>query len=369
MSRRIFHTALFVVGGTLLGLSVTRSVAQTAPKNPLIYSSYSGKSVAVKNASEWATRRLEILKGIQKVTGPLPSGTAKRPAPAVTFKDTLSHPVFVRYRIHLTSGPGEFVPAFLYIPNGLKKGDKAPAMVALHGTGAKGKLLVDSLTANPNQSLATELAYRGYVVIAPDYPSFGELSKHNFAEDRFESGMAQATFNNMCCIDYLQSRNDVAPGSIGAIGHSLGGHTAMFLGALDERVKIVVSSCGWTPFEYYDAGKQVTERYGSKLGAWAQDRYMPHVRDKFQSNPSLLPFNFDELIATLAPRHFFSNSPINDSNFDVEGVRIGEKSARKVYELLGVSDRMEVHYPEAAHDFPVEVRNLAYQKIDQVLKK
>src|SRR5690606_15943086 len=104
------------------------------------------------------------------------------------------------------------------------------------------------------------------------------------------------------------------------IGHSLGGHNALFVGAFDERLKVVVSSCGWTLMDHYDIGEQASAQYGGRLGPWAQDRYMPLLRDKFQLDGERFPFDFDEVIAALAPRHFLSVSPVNDSNFDVEGV-------------------------------------------------
>lgn len=333
----------------------------------LEYRTAEGVVKTVNKKGDWPFKRKQILAGIQEVTGPLPD-LKNLPVPAVTFIDTLRGKLFNRYTIHLQSYPGEIVPALLYIPNNLPAGGRVPAMIALHGTGEKGKFLTDSSAAGPNRATATELAYRGYVVLAPDYPSFGELAGHDFSKDRYESGMMLATFNNIRCLDYLQSRHDVDSRNIGAIGHSLGGHTAMFLGAFDQRVKIVVSSCGWTPFGSYNAGKSVTERYGGKLGPWAQDRYMPFVREKFGLDPAKMPFDFDEVIAAIAPRYFFSNSPVNDGNFNVEGVKKGEASARRIYKLLEADDHLEVHYPDAGHDFPLEVRELAYRKIDKVLK-
>ncbi len=35
---------------------------------------------------------------------------------------------------------------------------------------------------------------------------------------------------------------------IGVIGHSLGGHNAIFTATFDERLKAVVTSCGFTGF-------------------------------------------------------------------------------------------------------------------------
>src|SRR5260221_2395852 len=57
-------------------------------------------------------------------------------------------------------------------------------------------------------------------------------------------------------VDLLQSRPEVDPARIGAIGHSLGGHNAMFVGLFDERIMVIVSSCGWTPLhDYYEIGR------------------------------------------------------------------------------------------------------------------
>ena len=212
-------------------------------------------------------------------------------------------------------------------------------MVALHGTGDLGKKLVDGFSTLPNRAYAKELAQRGYVVIAPDYPSMGDLINYDFKTDRYESGTMKGIFDHMRCVDLLQSRKEVDPKRIGVIGHSLGGHNAMFLGAFDTRLKVIVSSSGWTLMDYYDIGEAASKRYGGRLGPWAQDRYMPLLRDKFNLDPEKIPFDFDEVIAALAPRAFFSNSPINDSNFSVEGVRKGIAAAMEVYNFFKASDK------------------------------
>ena len=106
--------------------------------------------------------------------------------------------------------------------------------------------MVDGQGPLANRSYARELAQRGYVVIAPDYPGFGDLRDYDFKTDRYESGTMKSIFDNIRCIDLLQSRIDVDPDRIGAIGHSLGGHNALFTGAFDKRLKVIVSSCGWT---------------------------------------------------------------------------------------------------------------------------
>ncbi len=90
--------------------------------------------------------------------------------------------------------------------------------------------------------------------------------------------------------------------------------------------------------------------------------------EKFDLDAEKVPFDFDEIIAAIAPRAFFSNSPLYDSNFSVEGVRKGISSAREVYSFMNVPDKLQVVYPAAAHDFPEETRKMAYEFLDKQLR-
>lgn len=109
-------------------------------------------------------------------------------------------------------------------------------------------------------------------------------------------------------------------------------------------------------------------KYGGRLGPWAQKRYMPLFLDKYNQDGGKTPFDFDEIIATFAPRPFFSNSPLYDANFDVNGVKKGIENASKVYHLFKAEGNLQVHYPGSGHDFPTEVRLKAYRFIDKILR-
>jgi acetyl esterase/lipase len=280
----------------------------------LFYKDASGNTKAVRSIAEWEIKRQQILTRMQLAMGPLPSRNRAAPL-QVTLKDSLRQRNHLRYEITFMAAPGEPVSAFLFAP--LKEGKHA-AVLALHGTSALGKRAVTSEnTGKKNRAYAEELADRGYVVIVPDYPSFGDMKDYDFAQDRYESGTMKAIFNHMRCIDLLQSMRNVDSTRIGVIGHSLGGHNAMFVGAFDRRIKVIAASCGWTKFSYYNIGEEASKRYGGRLGPWAQTRYMPLLRDKFGLEQQRMPFDLTEVIAALAPRPFYSNSPLNDANFDV----------------------------------------------------
>ena len=357
---RIFQLSVF----TLL-MFCARPDIYAQQSDLLTYTTGSGKAAAVKSKKDWERKRSQILKGMEEAMGALPD-TRNLPAFRLTVTDSLVEKTYTRLTVRFTVAKDEILPAYLYIPLHGRRVRNA-AMLVLHGTGDGGKALVDGESPLANRAVAKELAARGYVVIAPDYPGMGELKDYDFSKDRYESGTMKGIFNHMRCVDLLSSLPYVDPQRIGVIGHSLGGHNAMFAGAFDQRLKIIVSSCGWTLMDYYDIGKKGTQKYGGRLGPWAQDYYMPLLREKFNLDASRIPFDFDEVIAALAPRHFFSNSPLNDSNFDVAGVRQGIASAEKVYALLGAAENLHVSYPDAGHDFPPDIRLAAYRLIDRVL--
>lgn len=311
--------------------------------------------------------KAEVLEGMEAAMGDLPD-RENLPPMNIEVLDSRRESNYTRQSIVFTVAEGEEVPAYLYIPDRNASLDKLPAMLVLHGTGDLGKQLVDGKSHLANRALAKELAERGYVVIAPDYPSMGDLKDYNFDTDRYASGTMKAIFNHMRSVDLLTELAEVDPERIGVIGHSLGGHNAIFVGAFDPRLKVIVSSCGWTPFRHYDIGEEASQRYGGRLGPWAQDRYMPLIRDKFALDETQIPFDFPEVIASLAPRAFFTNSPKNDSNFDVQGVHKGLTIITAAYHKEGALDNLQAHFPAAGHDFPTETRLAAYEFIDKVLQ-
>ena len=354
MKTRIFAVLFFNVA--LLAAAEPQTPNYPDHSRLMIYLDDAGQEHPVKTPADWAIRRRHILAGMQQAMGPLPDLSRRAPLdPRET--ERIEQDGVVRVTLSFVAEGDDRVTAHLYLPDDLKPGERRAAMLALHPTGAQGKAIVAGL-GNASRGYGLELARRGYVVLAPDYPSFGELANYDFAADKYVSGTMKGIVNHIRSVDFLQSRPEVDPERIGVIGHSLGGHNAMFVGVFDERLKVIVSSCGWTPFHDY---------YKGDIKGWTSDRYMPLLRDKYGLDPDRVPFDFYEVVAALAPRAFFSSSPVRDSNFEVAGVRRAEPIARAVYRLLGADDRLVVRYPECEHDFPPEIRQEAYEFVDRTL--
>jgi len=249
---------------------------------------------------------------LSMVTGPSAALARAEAASALNLArfwmtETVQRDGYRRLTVSFANLYDERVTAYLYEPDGLKPGERRPAVLALQSTGVEGKDIMDGRgPRGPSRAYGKEMAERGYVVIAPDYPSFGDQKNYDFAHSRYASGTMKAISDNMRCADLLLSRANVEPEKLAVIGFSLGGHNALFTAAFDTRLKAVVTTCGWTPFHSYYGGK--------KLANWAQPRYMPRVTSTYGDDPDRMPFDFAELIGAIAPRPVFSDSPLHDAN-------------------------------------------------------
>jgi pimeloyl-ACP methyl ester carboxylesterase len=335
------------------------AIAYPDHSNLLVVRDAAGAERPVKTAEDWAERVAHIKANMQQVMGALHDTSRWAPLDVEVVSEEKTAK-YLRRKVRFTPEFGDRVPAWLLIPNELPASGKAPAMLCLHQTTKIGKDEPAGLGGLPSLHYAHELAERGYVCLVPDYPSFGEyeydFKKHGAAR---ASGSMKAIWNNMRAVDLLETLPQVNKDRIGVIGHSLGGHNSLFTAVFDDRLKAVATSCGFTPFHDY---------YGGKVAGWTSDRYMPLIRDVYENSADKLPFDFYEVIAAIAPRGVFSNSPLKDSNFDIGGVRKAYAKAGEVFALLKAEKNLTLVTPDAPHDFPEAERKAAYEWLDGLLK-
>lgn len=320
----------------------------------LVYIDDAGKEQPVRTAADWQKRRAHALAAMQLVMGPLPDASRKV-APDLKVEEETDLGKVVRKKVTFAVEKDDRLTAYLLVPKERK--GKAPAMLCLHQTTAIGKGEPAGVGGNENLHYALELAERGYATLAPDYVTFGNY-KPDYYSEGYVSGTMKGVWNHMRAVDLLASLPEVDADRMGVIGHSLGGHNALFVAAFDPRLKAVVTSCGFTSFAKYKGGD---------LTGWAQKRYMPRVADIYNNDPKKMPFDFPEILGAIAPRAVFINAPLHDDNFDVSGVRDCVTAARPVFALLGGKDGLVAVHPDCAHAFPSDVREQAYRFIDQAL--
>jgi len=314
-----------------------------------------GERHPVVSKRDWAKRREHIIANMELVMGELPrSGRAPL---AMEKLEEVSTASYTRIKLTYVAEAGDRVPAYLLIP--AKHKVRLPAMLCLHQTTRPGKAEPVGLAGSANLHYAQELAERGYVALAPDYPSFGDYPYH-FDSPKYVSGTMKGIVNHRRAVDLLASLPYVDPKRIGAIGHSLGGHNSLFVAAFDERIKVVVTSCGFNSFRKY---------YGGNLKGWTSARYMPRIATMYENSPTKVPFDFTEILAAIAPRPVFINAPVGDSNFEVSGVKDCVAAALPVYDrIFHAPERLVAVHPEGGHDFAPAARREAYAFLDRWLK-
>jgi hypothetical protein len=115
---------------------------------------------------------------------------------------------------------------------------------------------------------------------------------------------------------------------------------ALYTAALEPRVSGVVSICGFTPMRTDTAAKKT-----GGLGRFAIERgLIPRLGD-YIGHEAELPYDYDELIAAIAPRPVYVMNPKYDRDATPEDVHTAVESARKVYALYKADDKLKLDEP------------------------
>lgn len=245
---------------------------------------------------------------------------------------------YQRIRISYTSQEGDPIPAFLLVP----QGDGPFAAVLLHhqhhGQRHLGKSEVCGLAGDPLQAFGPALARRGIMVLAPDSICF-EDRRSNRTGIEADKGDVDQHYNEMCYrllrgdtlmrkvlsdsargISLLRLHPLVEPERLGVMGHSYGGNTVLFHGALDERIHFACASGAACTYRY-----KLTHQVGIE---------MAEVIPGFAAR-----FDIPDLVACFAPRPILLVSATNDPfSQDAQGIVI---AAKERCSTLGIAAHIE----------------------------
>jgi pimeloyl-ACP methyl ester carboxylesterase len=336
-------------------------VLYTNRSDLLVYRDPQGMLQPVKTAEDWQHRVNHIRTSMEAVMGRLPVDS---PLPLdIQYGETTPMKHYSRRHVAFTVEQGDRLTGWLLIPHVANDRMPQAAMICLPGSSKEGKDNPVGLGNRAEMAYAHELACRGYVCLSLDYPILHAKEYHC---DPYQLGYQSATMkgivNHRRGIDLLQSLPFVDREKVGVIGHSLGGHNALFLAVFDDRIKAIVSSCGFNVFAKHNGGD---------IRAWSSRYYMPLIKTRYGDDPKKLPFDFTEVLAALAPRPVFANAPLHDQpDFEVSGVRDCFDAAMPVYtQIFNAQDQLQARYPDTGHRFPPAERQAAYAFLDKHLRR
>ncbi len=179
----------------------------------------------------------------------------KRPPLNVTVTGSVQTEGYRIEKLYFESLPKLYVPANLYIPDGIK--DRAPAILYVCGHDRSPKVKL--------QAHARRFVQLGFICLIIDHICGEGRGEHHGCYSRgwfhwysrgYTPGGVEA-WNGIRALDYLCGREDVDPERLGVTGYSGGGSYSWMVGALDDRVKAVAPNCGGGTVESHVASKTI----------------------------------------------------------------------------------------------------------------
>jgi dienelactone hydrolase len=293
--------------------------------------------------------------------GPWPEPCPLRPKLRETIRKDGYRIESVTYEVE----PGDRVPAFVLIPDGVDAKHPAPAVAVWHQHNAEwhiGKAGPTGLAGASSHHTGVALAREGYVVICPDALCFGERQSPRLKGgdyERFEflryvvAGKCMAWKNILDmrrAIDYLVSRPDVNADRIGCYGHSMGSTFTWLVGPWEPRLKCLVGN--------------------SCLPTYAAI-HRTHILHCF---PNFVPglFRFadtPDIAALIAPRPLHLNFGEKDEGSPIQEVRAAMKTIAAAYRRVGAADRFTYFVEkDAGHVLSAAMWKLVRARFAQYLR-
>ena len=246
-------------------------------------------------------------------------------------------------------------PFCVFIPNGAER-KPAPAILTLNV-----RYLSDTDPSRKTLSPfwpAEMMVARGYAAaaiitheIAPDYTENFTTRFHRlfpeYVSDRPSDAWGAITawaWGMSRAIDFLVQDPLIDGKEIAIVGHSRGGKTALWCGAQDPRISLVISSCSGCSGAAITRGKtgEHIKDITARFPFWFSANYK-----KYADNEDTMPFDQHLLLAIVAPRPLYLSEKTLDSWCDPRAEFESLKQVANIYKLSGkANDFGEMPGPE-----------------------
>ncbi len=307
------------------------------------------RRAALKTQADAQAYVTSVRNKIQQSFGPWPEKTPLNSR----ITGTVERDAYRIENVVFESRPGFYVTANLYLPKGTD--DPRPAVVGTCGHSSNGK------AAEAYQSFAQGLARQGYVCLI--YDPIGQGERLQYPDDSLKSrvgvgvrehlyaGNQQSlvgeffgswrAWDGIRALDYLLTREEVDERHVGVTGNSGGGTMTTWLCGVESRWTMAAPSCFVTSF---------LRNMENELPA-----------DTEQCPPKVLELGLDHLdfLAAMAPKPVIILAKEGDY-FDARGSEYAFRELRKIYRLLGATDKIGLNVAPGGHGYAQNNREAMY---------
>ena len=276
------------------------------------------------------------------------------PASLVTqIIQSVDRGAYIEEKLALDVGDGVQAPIYLLIP---KQEPPYKPILVFHGHDPSAQYCLGNYPDEEMKSInlaidnnyAQALAEAGYLVCVIEQRGMGERLSGVVSEQISHSCrhlsffyqlhgrtlLGERIWDGMCVATYLLSREDIT-GGLGCTGHSGGGTTALFLSALDERIKTVIVSGYFNSFR------------GSILA-------MEHCECNYV--PGILKLaEMGDIAALITPRPFCAINGEKDEIYPVAFAREQFETVHKAYELHNANHACNLSIHSGGHAYNNQV--------------
>ena len=317
-----------------LGLSGELIDPLTFPKKGVDDLMIGQEAKPIRDSTSWKAKVVETRNRIKWGLGEEPPSVGPGPQPDY-LRDAVGFPDLGP---DIESKP--FLFGRIYYPTdntGNPKSDNMPLVIYLHeysySTGsAKGGNMIK------------QFVDEGYAVLIYDQIGFGtRVEEGRLFYERFPhwSKMGRMVSDVRWAVDALSEVDFINPAQIYTAGYSLGGTVALYSAALDDRIAGVISVSGFTPMRLDTKGKTAEGIYGySHLHG-----LLPRL-GFFIGEESRIPYDFHEILASIAPRPLLVIAPTWDQYASFPDVEKCVNEVTEVYGLFGAKENIKLYAPE-----------------------
>lgn len=309
----------------------------------------------IKEPSLWEKKKNEIRKRINWGLGEEPLSLAPGSQPDY-MRSIITRPRVSEATISQAIGFG----TLYYLRSDIDKhGDssKIPVVIWLHeyaySTGYRRR----------SQPLINDLLEKGFAVYAMDQIGFGtRIEEGSLFYERFPhwSKMGRMVADVRYAVDALSEIEFIDKEHIYTVGYTLGATVGLYSAAMDDRIAGTVSVCGFTPMR-----TDIQEKTAEGIFAYSHIHGLLPRLGFFIGEESRIPYDFDELLACIAPRQVLLIAPSWDQYADIDDIRECVEKVRSVYGLYNAEDKIDLYVPDDYNRFSPEMQHQVVQWLEK----